>query len=411
MNSEYSDYSSYKIETGDIDNYRISQRLGKGRYSDVFEGRSNTKKIVIKVLKPVRSVKIAREVMILRTLNHPNIITLADVVHDQVTDTYSLIFSYIKHRDTVEIFENASLSSIVSYSKQMIQALEYAHSKGIMHRDLKPQNIVINNETQQLKIIDWGLAEFYHKEQEYSVRIASRCYKAPELLVNYIYYDYSVDIWAFGCILSEMVFKKIPMFHGNKNTEQIQEIIKILGKGDLRRYLEKYEIEYEVTEEGPEERESFEQFLNSSQYPHMKEVVDLLEKILVYDHSERPTAMECLKHEFFENSRRDGKDERGRDERGMDERGRDERESEGNRESDNGKRESNKKNENKEAEDQKGAREETNKVTGEGAEERKDEETNKGTGEEPDEPDKGTETNKGEEPETNKLNEICTNKV
>lgn len=76
---------------------------------------------------------------------------------------------------------------------------------GIIHRDLKPHNIIIKPSTMQLKIIDWGLAEFYFPGQEYSVRVASRFFKGPELLLNNTKYDYSLDIWSLGCILASIV--------------------------------------------------------------------------------------------------------------------------------------------------------------------------------------------------------------
>jgi casein kinase II subunit alpha len=77
---------------------------------------------------------------------------------------------------------------------------------GIIHRDLKPHNIIIKPSTMQLKIIDWGLAEFYFPGQEFSVRVASRFFKGPELLLNNTKYDYSLDIWSLGCILASIVF-------------------------------------------------------------------------------------------------------------------------------------------------------------------------------------------------------------
>ncbi len=74
-----------------------------------------------------------------------------------------------------------------------------------MHRDVKPQNIIINPNKKMLKLIDWGLAEFYHSGQDYNVRVASRYFKGPELLVDYNYYDYSLDIWSAGAMFASMV--------------------------------------------------------------------------------------------------------------------------------------------------------------------------------------------------------------
>lgn len=76
---------------------------------------------------------------------------------------------------------------------------------GITHRDVKPHNVMIDHEMKKLRLIDWGLAEFYHPSQEYNVRVASRYFKGPELLVDFQEYDYSLDLWSFGCMFASMV--------------------------------------------------------------------------------------------------------------------------------------------------------------------------------------------------------------
>jgi casein kinase II subunit alpha len=85
------------------------------------------------------------------------------------------------------------------------KALDFCHSMGIMHRDVKPHNIIIDHKNRELRLIDWGLAEFYIPEQEYNVRVASRYFKGPELLVDNLLYDYSLDIWSLGCMFAGMV--------------------------------------------------------------------------------------------------------------------------------------------------------------------------------------------------------------
>lgn len=91
-----------------------------------------------------------------------------------------------------------------------------------MHRDVKPQNIIVNPHKKILKLIDWGLAEFYHMGQDYNVRVASRYFKGPELLVDYNYYDYSLDIWSTGAMFASMVlppnadFQEGALLHGRQ---------------------------------------------------------------------------------------------------------------------------------------------------------------------------------------------------
>lgn len=117
---------------------------------------------------------------------------------------------------------------------------------GIMHRDVKPHNLIINHKTKELRLIDWGLAEFYTPGQEYNVRVASRYFKGPELLVDNIYYDYSLDIWSLGCMMAGMIFKKEPFFQGHDNYDQLVKIAKVLGTEDLYKYISKYDLTFDT---------------------------------------------------------------------------------------------------------------------------------------------------------------------
>merc|ERR1712013_96460 len=119
------------------------------------------------------------------------------------------------------------------YLCQLLLALDYCHSMGVMHRDVKPHNVMIDHSKRELRLIDWGLAEFYHPMQKYNVRVASRYYKGPELLVDFQEYDYSLDMWSLGCMLASMIFKKDPFFDGRDNIDQLVKIAKVLGTNDL----------------------------------------------------------------------------------------------------------------------------------------------------------------------------------
>ena len=152
-------------------------------------------------------------------------------------------------------------------------------------------------------MIDWGLAEFYHPGQEYNVRVASRYFKGPELLVDYQYYDYSLDLWSFGCMLASLIFRKEPFFHGHDNYDQLVRIAKVLGTDELFEYIEKYHIELDPRFNdilGRHSKKRWERFAHSeNQHLVSAEAIDLLDKLLKYDHADRLTAKQAMEHPYF----------------------------------------------------------------------------------------------------------------
>jgi len=115
------------------------------------------------------------------------------------------VFEYISEKNFKNVSTNLTLPKIKKYMHQILSALDYCHSKGVIHRDVKPANMILDTATDTLKLIDWGLSEFYVPDLEFNVRVASRPYKAPELLVGVTKYGYSLDIWSAGCILAALV--------------------------------------------------------------------------------------------------------------------------------------------------------------------------------------------------------------
>lgn len=126
---------------------------GRGKYSEVFEGINvvNYQKCVIKVLKPVKKKKIKREIKILQNLaGGPNVVALLDVVRDSQSKTPSLIFEYVNNTDFRSLYPKFNDIDVRYYIFELLKALDYCHSKGIMHRDVKPHNVMIDHENRKV---------------------------------------------------------------------------------------------------------------------------------------------------------------------------------------------------------------------------------------------------------------------
>ncbi|KAK8074812.1 hypothetical protein PG997_009475 [Apiospora hydei] len=348
MPRSYWDYDSVNISWGVLENYEVVRKIGRGKYSEVFEGINivNYQKCVIKVLKPVKKKKIKREIKILQNLSGgPNIVALLDVVRDSQyllpplhrgampwrlwmwmslflrsecvggnwltgistaivqSKTPSLIFEYVNNTDFRSLYPKFNDIDVRYYIFELLKALDFCHSKGIMHRDVKPHNVMIDHENRKLRLIDWGLAEFYHPGTEYNVRVASRYFKGPELLVDFQEYDYSLDMWSLGAMFASMIFRKEPFFHGQSNSDQLVKIAKVLGTDDLFDYLDKYEIELDPQYDdilGRFQKKPWHSFVNGENQRFVSnEAIDFLDKLLRYDHQERLTAKEAMAHPYF----------------------------------------------------------------------------------------------------------------
>ncbi|KAI8903871.1 casein kinase II, alpha chain [Gorgonomyces haynaldii] len=306
MPREYWDYENVDLQYNSQENYEVIRKVGRGKYSEVFEGINiqNQQKCVIKVLKPIKKKKIKREVKILQNLSGgTNIIQLLDLVRDPVSKIPALIFEHVNNQDFKTLYPTFTDMDVRYYIFELLKALDFCHSRGIMHRDVKPHNVMIDHTQRKLRLIDWGLAEFYHPGTDYNVRVASRYFKGPELLVDYQEYDYSLDMWSLGCMFASIIFRREPFFHGQDNYDQLVVIAKVLGTDDLFAYLDKYDIELDkhfddVLERFP--RKPWTKFVNQDNEKYISpEALDFVDHLLRYDHKERLTTVEAMQHPYF----------------------------------------------------------------------------------------------------------------
>ena len=186
---------------------------------------------------------------------------------------------------------------------------------------------MIDPKKRELRLIDWGLAEFYHPHKEYNARVASRYFKGPELLVNLMQYDYSLDLWSLGAMFAGIIFRKEPFFHGHDNYDQLVKIARVLGTERLWEYLDRYGIKLDarfdqILRRGVIEYRAYPSFVFCARHAASdtplaaakplhkfvtaenqryvtEEALDFLDKLLRYDHQERLTAKEAMAHPYF----------------------------------------------------------------------------------------------------------------
>ncbi|ABN66558.2 ser/thr protein kinase [Scheffersomyces stipitis CBS 6054] len=226
--------------TGEIETiqYTQSQMVGHGSFGVVFQTQilpSNEIAAMKRVLQDKRFKN--RELQIMKLVHHRNIADLKyyfytsndknelylNLILEFVPETlYKASHFYVSKRLSMPAIE------IKLYTYQMLRALNYIHSQGICHRDIKPQNLLINPETGELKLCDFGSAKILNPNEPNVSYICSRYYRAPELIFGATNYTTKIDVWSAGCVMAELILGQ-PLFPGESGIDQLVEIIKILG--------------------------------------------------------------------------------------------------------------------------------------------------------------------------------------
>ncbi|NXX98541.1 CDK3 kinase, partial [Centropus bengalensis] len=268
------------------------EKIGEGTYGVVYKARN---KRTGQLVEGVPSTAI-REISLLKELNHPNIVRLLDVVHSQ--KKLYMVFEYLnqdlkKYMDSSPTGE-LSLDLVKKYLFQLLQGVRFCHSHGVIHRDLKPQNLLIN-EAGAIKLADFGLARTFGVPlRTYTHEVVTLWYRAPEILLRCKHYSTTVDVWSIGCIFAEMVTRKV-LFPGDSEIDQLFRIFRTLGTPT--------EATWPGVTQLPDYKKDFPRWARKE----MKEIVpnldqdgrDLLMQLLLYDPSKRISAKAALDHEYF----------------------------------------------------------------------------------------------------------------
>jgi glycogen synthase kinase 3 beta len=196
--------------------------------------------------------------------------------------------------------ERMPISLVRLYVYQMLRALAHIHSQGVCHRDIKPQNLLVDVSTHALKLCDFGSAKILRPEESNISYICSRYYRAPELIFGATSYTSAIDVWSVGCVAAELILGS-PLFPGESGVDQLVEIIKVLGTPSRE----------EIHAMNPNYTEFKFPFIRASPWPKVfgtkrppQEALELINGLLVYDPARRLGALQALAHPFFDELRK-----------------------------------------------------------------------------------------------------------
>lgn len=279
--------------------------IGEGQFATVYKARDKQtdQEVAIKKIK-VGNMQEAqdgvnrtalREIKLLQELNHENVIALLDVYGKD--SSISLVFE-IMVADLEQIIHQRkiflSFAHIKSYILMTLKGLEYLHQNWILHRDLKPNNLLLDSKN-VLKIADFGLARtFGSPSRIYSHQVVTRWYRAPELLYGARMYGTGIDIWAVGCILAEL-FKREALFPGDSDLDTLDKIINVLGTPNEKNWSGVTELPDYVEFNDVSVGQPFSERFSALQ----QDAIDILESMLKLCPAERCDCTEALSMPYF----------------------------------------------------------------------------------------------------------------
>ncbi|KAG1139887.1 hypothetical protein G6F37_009440 [Rhizopus arrhizus] len=286
--------------------YTNKKITGNGSFGVVYQTRlveTKEEAAIKKVLQDRRFKN--RELQIMRLIDHPNVCQLKSYFYNQVDNKedevyLNLVMEYIPDtlykatRHYAKSKYNMPMMLVQVYMYQVLRSLAHVHSLGICHRDIKPQNILLDPTTGICKMCDFGSAKVLVPGEPNVSYICSRYYRAPELIFGAANYTLSIDIWSTGCVMAELILGQ-PLFPGDSGIDQLVEIIKILGTPD-KSEIAAMNPSY-VGHRFPQiKRQPLSKVFKTANV----EAVDLLDLMLQYHPQKRITPIEALCHPFFD---------------------------------------------------------------------------------------------------------------
>ncbi|KAH8080950.1 glycogen synthase kinase 3 [Filobasidium floriforme] len=252
-----------------------------------------------------------RELQIMRLVEHPNVVDLKAFFYsngDKKDEVFlNLVLEYVPEtvyrasRHYAKLKQVMPMLQVKLYMYQLLRSLAYIHSVGICHRDIKPQNLLLNPATGILKLCDFGSAKILVAGEPNVSYICSRYYRAPELIFGATNYTTNIDIWSTGCVMAELMLGQ-PLFPGESGIDQLVEIIKVLGtpSRDQIKTMNPNYMEHKFPQIKPHP------FTKVFRPRTPADAISLITNLLQYTPTARNTAMEALTHEFFDELRVEG---------------------------------------------------------------------------------------------------------
>ncbi|EKX47114.1 hypothetical protein GUITHDRAFT_94045 [Guillardia theta CCMP2712] len=283
--------------------------IGNGSFGVVFQAKLVETGEIVAVKKVLQDKRFKnRELQIMKQLKHTNVVELKSCFYskgDKPDEVYlnlvlefvpETIYRIVKHYSRTKRVVPGVFIKLYMY--QVARALAYIHQLGICHRDIKPQNLLLDPQTHAVKLCDFGSAKMLVKGEANIAYICSRYYRAPELIFGATDYTTAIDTWSYGCVFAELMLGQ-PLFPGESNVDQLVEIIKVVGT-PTREEIQCMNPNYTEFRFPQIKAHPWAKVFRAKAHP---DAIDLISKLLQYIPEKRVTPMQSCAHAYFDELR------------------------------------------------------------------------------------------------------------